>query len=102
MLTQLFDAKFHPPQDLIRERQKSESLQLSIDIYEEKATSNDKFYRDNLLKESKRRKDAEYIANVLKKRVTELQFLLDEKDDSDHDSDSDGDRRKDEDEDEDD
>lgn len=86
-------------QDLIRERQKSESLQLSIDTYEEKTTANDKFYRDNLLKESKRRKDAEYIANVLKKRVTELQFLLDEKDDSDHDSDSDGERRKDDDDD---
>jgi hypothetical protein len=74
--------------ELIRERQKSESLQLSVDKYEVKMVSNDKSYRDNLLKEAKRRKDAEYIANVLKKRVTELQFLLDEKDDSDHDSDS--------------
>lgn len=75
-------------QELIRERQKSESLQLSVGKYEVKMVSNDKSYRDNLLKEAKRRKDAEYIANVLKKRVTELQFLLDEKDDSDHDSDS--------------
>lgn len=58
-----------------------------MDKYEVKAVTNDKSYRDNLMKEAKRRKDAEYIANVLKKRVTELQFLLDEKDDSDHDSD---------------
>lgn len=80
---------------MIREKQKSESLQLSIDQYEERAVQNDKTYRDNLLKESKRRKDAEYIANVLKKRVTELQFLLDEKDDSDHDSEDEDDKAKD-------
>jgi len=76
-------------------------LQLSIDQYEERAVQNDKTYRDNLLKESKRRKDAEYIANVLKKRVTELQFLLDEKDDSDHDSDDEDDKKKDDDHDDD-
>ena len=71
--------------DLIREKQRAESLQESIDKYEKEMATGDKMFRENILKEAKRRKDAEYIANVLKKRVTELQFLLDEKD-SDTDS----------------
>lgn len=80
---------FFVVQELIRSQQKCESLQQSIDKYESKMVKADKKFRDSLLKEAKRRKDAEYIANVLKKRVGELQFLLDEKDDSDEDSDSD-------------
>lgn len=71
---------------MIRSQQKTESLQLSIDKYETKMNNADKKFLDLISQESKRRKEAEYVANVLKKRVSELQFLLDEKDDSDEDS----------------
>lgn len=69
----------------------------------------DKTFRENLFKEARRRKDAEYVAAVLKvrsgseskvienvflnqffvvqKRVTQLQFLLDEANNSQSDSD---------------
>jgi len=39
----------------------------------------EKEYKVNLQKEGSRRKQAEYQASQLKKKVNELQFLLDEK-----------------------
>eukprot|EP01122_Echinamoeba_exundans_P014154 TRINITY_DN6355_c0_g1_i1.p1 TRINITY_DN6355_c0_g1~~TRINITY_DN6355_c0_g1_i1.p1 ORF type:complete len:408 (-),score=124.65 TRINITY_DN6355_c0_g1_i1:384-1607(-) len=68
-------------------QQKNEALAESICKYESKLVKADKYFRENLLKESRRRKDAEYVAAVLKKRVTQLQFLLDEANNSQSDSD---------------
>lgn len=68
-------------------QQKNEALAESICKYESKLVKADKTFRENLFKEARRRKDAEYVAAVLKKRVTQLQFLLDEANNSQSDSD---------------
>jgi hypothetical protein len=49
-------------------QQKNEALASSIGKYETKLVKADKTFRENLFKETRRRKDAEYVVTVLKVR----------------------------------
>jgi hypothetical protein len=64
----LFLIQFPLAQENIVYQQKNEALAESICKYESKLVKADKYFRENLLKESRRRKDAEYVAAVLKAR----------------------------------
>lgn len=82
-------------------QQMNDALSSAIDKYDAKLVKAEKQFRENLLKESRRRKDAEYVCSVLKvlqvllssccgqylmlvqKRVEQLQYLLDHQDSSD-------------------
>ena len=73
---------------------KKTSLQESNNLYEQKLKSLEKEMMENLHQEGIRRQEAEYLASKLKKKVAELQFLLDEReqeDISDEDDDDDDD-----------
>ena len=59
---------------------KKTSYQDSNELYEQKLKSLEKELMDNLHQEGIRRQEAEYVASKLKKKVAELQFLLDERD----------------------
>merc|ERR1712137_332204 len=65
---------------------KKNALAESNDLYEEKLKSLENELTENLQQEGIRRQEAEYVASKLKKKVAELQFLLDERDDQDSDS----------------
>ena len=52
----------------------------SNDLYEEKLKALEQELTENLHQEGIRRQEAEYVASKLKKKVAELQFLLDERD----------------------
>lgn len=59
---------------------KKNSYAESNDLYEEKLKDLEQELMENLNQEGIRRQEAEYIASKLKKKVAELQFLLDERD----------------------
>lgn len=63
---------------LQKENDKATSLSDSVIEYEKKVKELESRMWDNLNKEAQRRGDAEFNAKRLKKKVEELQFLLDE------------------------
>jgi hypothetical protein len=69
----------------------------AIEEYEKKLVALEKDLRSSLQKEAERRREAEYHASQLKKKVAELQFLLEEKlaeDDEEEEEDDDSDEEK--------
>lgn len=67
---------------LLKEKDAKASFQESCDKYEKKMRKLEVKAKENLQKEGKRRQEAEYVASKLKKKVSELTFLLKEKADT--------------------
>ena len=65
---------------------KKASFEESNELYEQKLKSLEQELMENLHQEGIRRQEAEYVASKLKKKVAELQFLLDERDQDSDDS----------------
>jgi len=77
---------------LFKEKQRGDSFRDSAVEYEKKIKDLETRMYDNLNKETQRRTDAEYNAKRLKKKVEELEFLLEEmKNDSDSEEEEDSD-----------
>lgn len=74
---------------LQKESDAKRSSMESCEKYEKKLRKVELKAKENLQKEGKRRQEAEYLASKLKKKVSELTFLLNEKaDESDDDASS--------------